>query len=123
MAHFALFHNGPADHGRLLRELAPLYLVGFGRDNVRRKPCCQNPVKHHDVVFRRLMSDIDKKKNRFKFFAGVKIILDHLPPLLFDLYACRRIAVSGQIHKIELIVDIVVVDRLSLSGRSAGPGV
>ena len=62
------------------------------------------------------MADINEQKYRFELLGTVQIPLDHLPPLLFLFFRYSGIPVTGQIHQIKLIIDIIEIDCLRLAG-------
>ena len=75
-------------------------------------------VIHIPVIGGGLVADVDQEKDAFELCGGVKIILDHFPPLGLGLLGYLGITVAGQVHKIELAVYVVVIDGLSLAGLS-----
>ena len=66
------------------------------------------------------MADVHQEKDCFELPGAVKIALDHLPPLGFDLHISRSIAVPRQIYQIEPVIDIIIIDGLGLPRLGAG---
>ena len=112
----ALLAQSPAKECHLLLQLAAFDLVGLGRNDDRGNAGLEYPVVHHDVLSGRLMPDIEQKENRAELGTGRKIALDHFAPLFLDLYIRPGIAISRQIHQVELFIDTIIIDRLCLTG-------
>ena len=67
------------------------------------------------------MADVHKKEDAFQHLGLVEIVLDHLAPFYLLRLRNLRVTVAGEIHIVEISVDIIKVDRLGLSrlgGRS-----
>ena len=67
------------------------------------------------------MPDIDQQKYFFEHFGFLQIALDHLAPFSFYLHRSIRIAITRQIHKIQFLIDVVVIDRLRLTRLCRSP--
>ena len=104
-----------------LLELTALKFVRLGRDDDGNEARAADPVKHEDVVLRGLVAGVEKEEDRLEGGAPVEVVLDHFAPLHLDVDAGRRIAVTGKVDEVELVVDVVVVDRLRLARLRAGP--
>ena len=66
------------------------------------------------------MPDIDQEKNSLQTFGGVKIVLDHFPPLCLHFLGCLGVTVTRKIYQIHGVVDIVEIDRLCLARLCGG---
>ena len=118
----ALLPEGFSEYSQLLLDLASLYFIRLGSNNDRLVPCLQDPVVHHHILSGGFMADIQEQKDRPELPAGVQIALDHLSPLFLDPDIGLRIAVTGQIHQVELPVDLIIIDSLRLAGLGTYAG-
>ena len=66
------------------------------------------------------MPDIDQEKDRLQTLGGVKIVLDHFPPLCLHFLGRLGIAVPRKIHQIHGVIDVVEIDRLRLARLCGG---
>ena len=67
------------------------------------------------------MAHIDKKKDGGEHLRFPKITLDHLPPFFIYRFCRLGIAIAGEIHQVELIIDIIKIQSLRLSGHARSP--
>ena len=98
-----------------------LYLTAFNLiklccDNDRLISLIQDPLIHHFIIRRWIMTDIDQKEYGSQLFRAMKITLDQLSPLCLLLLGNLCITVSRKVHQIHFFVDIVKVDGLCFPG-------
>ena len=106
----------------MLLNLAAVDLIGFCSGNDDVIAVVFQPVIHHNVVFARLMADINQEDDGTEFFPFLEIFLDHHTP--FGDFRFRRlcIAVAGQVYHIHAVVDIIKIDGSCFAGLGAGTG-
>ena len=80
----------------------------------------KDPFIHLSVICRRIMTDIDQKKNGFEIAGSMQIILDHLSPFFFFCRCHTGISISRKIDQIQFIIDLIKIDRLCLARLCTG---
>ena len=93
-----------------------LDLIRLGCNDDWLETLMNNPLVHLNVIGRRLMSDIYEQEYSKELFGCMKIIFNHLAPLFFNFLGNSGKAISREVYQIEFVVNIVVVDCLSLAG-------
>ena len=74
-----------------------------------------DPVIHHLIIGRRIMTDINQQKYRLQLFRTMQISLNQFSPLDFFLLGYFCIPISRQIYQIYRFIDIIEIDSLGLS--------
>ncbi len=68
------------------------------------------------------MADVNQQEHLSKLLRLVQIILDHPAPLGLHFLVGPGIAIAGQIHEVNGIIHIIVIDGLGLPWLGTGPG-
>ena len=100
----------------MLLDLAAVDLVQLGGNDNRAIAVVDDPLVHLLVIGARLVADVHQQDYLTDLLGLMQIALDHLAPFFLFGLGHLGIAITGQVHIVQSIVDVVEVDGLGLAG-------